>query len=91
MTDDTTPDPAHILIAAIIKSMAEPHAQPPSRVGIDVADVRCALSSSKCVAFGQAEATGKNRAIIAAEGAIRDLKRNLKAGLFEVDFPIGKD
>lgn len=91
MTDDTIPDPAHILIAAIIKSMAEPHAQPPSLIGIDVADVRSALSGSKRAAFGQAEATGENRAVIAAEGAIRDLKRNLKAGLFETDLPIGKD
>lgn len=75
---------AHILIEAVIRSLTQPLAQQPALVGLDVADLRTGLMSGPRAAFGQAEATGPDRAIVAAEGAIRDLKRNVKAGLFEV-------
>jgi cell division GTPase FtsZ len=76
-------DPAHTLITAIIKSLTEPLAQQPAIPALDPADLREALKCGGPVGFGQAEASGSDRAIRAAEGALRDLKRNLKARIVE--------
>lgn len=86
---DTPSDPALMLIAAIIRSLTQPLAQQPSLVGLDPADLRAGLENGHRAAFGQAEAEGEDRAIVAAEAAILDLKRNLTAGLFDCEFPIG--
>ena len=76
-------DPALILMAAIVRSLTEHLAQQPSLVGLDVADIRACLKDGGRAAFGQAEAEGQDRALHAANGAIRDLKRSVRAGVFE--------
>lgn len=83
MADAPPPDPAHLLIAAIIRSLTEPMAQQPAIPGLDIADLRTGLANGGRAAFGQAEATGPGRAELAAAAALIDLKRNRRAGLCE--------
>ena len=76
--DDSRPDPAYLFITAIIRSLTQHLAQQPALPGLDVADLRTGLADGGRGYFGQAEASGPGRAIRAAEGAIADLKRNIR-------------
>ncbi len=76
-------DPAHRLIAAIVRSLTQPLAQQPALPALDPADLQTGLKEGSRAAFGHAEAIGEHRAIKASEAALADLKRNPRAGIFE--------
>lgn len=71
-------DPALDLVAAIVRSIAEPLTQQPRLPALDPADVRSVLLNGGRAVFGQGEAEGENRAVAAAELAMADLKRFMR-------------
>lgn len=77
--DDQPADPAYLFV----RSLTEHLAQQPALPGLDIADLRTALANGGRGYFGQAEASGPNRAIKAAEAAMADLRRNIREGITE--------
>ena len=76
--DRLSSDPALDLIATIVRAVSEPLAQQPRPPALDPADLRTVLLNGGRAAFGRGEAEGENRAAIAAEHAIADLKRFMR-------------
>jgi cell division GTPase FtsZ len=74
------PDPAHMLAAQIIRSLTEHLAQQPALPALDIADLRSGLLDGGRGYFGQAEASGPDRALKAAAAALADLRRNIRQG-----------
>ena len=85
--DDLSPEAlakgeAHNRIAAAIKAMTGLVTGPPNLIGVDPADLRAIFKDAGPAVFGEGEASGQpeqGRATRAAEIAIAEIKRQLKA------------
>jgi hypothetical protein len=67
-------------ITAIIRSLTSHLAQQPAIPCLDIADIRTGLLNGGRAYFGKGEAEGPDRAVKAADAALRDLKRVIREG-----------
>ena len=71
-------DPAHDRITAIIAAITGLVTGPPSLIGFDIADLRAGLIGGGRAVFAQADASGPDRAIRAADAAIAGIREQLR-------------
>jgi cell division GTPase FtsZ len=71
-------DPAHDRITAILTAITGLVTGPPNLIGFDFADLRTGLIDGGRAVFAQAEASGPDRAIRAADAAIAEIREQLR-------------